>query len=278
MKKVLINYADKKFESVRRVNTWTGKHIAWFDEVIEYGPEKIDKRFLENHKNILNYERGNGLWLWKPYFVRKALHELEDGDFLFYLDAGAFFVRKISPLIEAMTDDFFVTDLPFIEEQWTKPSVFTTLCPDKEVDSQSNQIQASFIMLRKSKITEDFVDEWLELCCQDDLITPEESGIKDRGFIAHREDQSLFSILCKKRGIQPHKDPSQFGRFPERYFLKQEYVFKIPIHMSDTYQPVVVLHRMEKIKSKSFLKLVLITLLPYRIAKKMNYRKKNKQQ
>lgn len=270
MKKVLVNYADEVFESVRKVNTWTGRHIARFNDVIECSPNEIDDDFRRRNQRIFEYKRGNGLWLWKPYFINKILRNLDDGDILFYLDAGAFFVRKIDPLIEAMTDDVFVTDLPFIEEQWTKPRVFTELCQKGDVDRQSNQIQASFIMLRKSRESEDFVRNWLGLCCRIELISPEEGDGIDGALLAHREDQSLLSILCKKKGIQPHKDPSLFGRFPERYRLSQKFVFRIPNHPTDSYHPVIVLHRMHDVRIKTFSKLVLLAILPYGVAKKMN--------
>ena len=59
MKKVLINYANERFESVRKVNTWTGMHVAGFDKVIEYTPEQIDSVFFEKNKEILEQKRGN---------------------------------------------------------------------------------------------------------------------------------------------------------------------------------------------------------------------------
>ncbi len=275
MYKVLINYADERFESVRKINTWSGKIIAGFDRVIEYGPDDIDNDFLNEYKNILRIKRGNGLWLWKPYFIAKTLEGLDDGDYLFYLDSGAFFVRSIEPLIKSMAGDIYVSDLPLIERQWTKPGVLEALCGNEESIAGTNQIQASFILFRKSKISTEFVNEWLGLCCNSLYLLPEEGTSKY--FIAHREDQSLLSILCKKKGISPHKDPSQFGRFPDGYFLKPEFMFKTPEH-TEPYKPCIVLHRYDRIYKRAFLKYILMCRLPYHLARKIYYKKGKKKE
>ncbi len=52
--------------------------------------------------------------------------------------------------------------------------------------------------------------EWLSLCCDFELLSPAGLGKFDvpttdfgEAFVAHREDQSIFSLLCKKHGISP---------------------------------------------------------------------------
>lgn len=89
--KILINYADKQYEPARKWNTLTGRYIARFDKVYEYTPNDIDQSFAKLHHDILSQKRGNGLWLWKPYFVNKALSDCSDGDIIFYCDSGSFY-------------------------------------------------------------------------------------------------------------------------------------------------------------------------------------------
>ena len=36
-------------------------------------------------------------------------------------------------------------------------------------------------------------------------------------FIAHREDQSILTLLCKKWRVKAHRDPSDLGAFPWAY-------------------------------------------------------------
>lgn len=269
MKKVLINYANERFESVRGVNTWTGKHIGGFDKVIEYAPENIDPCFYQQNKEILDQKRGNGLWLWKPYFIKKALlEETEDGDYLFYCDSGAFFVRNINPIIEEMQGDIWVSNLPLIEKQWTKKTALDYLCGENSEIANTNQIQASFLLIRKSEASIKFVEEWLDLCCNIWLLKPIDDGEDAGECLGHREDQSLLSILCKRKGILSQRDPSQFGRFPEGY-RGEGYLYSEP-HHTNRYKTTIVLHRLDYIRLRAFIRLALASYLPYSLAKRIN--------
>ena len=123
---ILINYADSKYESARKWNTCTGRWIGKFDRIYEFKPEDIDENFRNQHKEILSIKRGNGAWLWKSYFLKKVLDDSNDGDYIMYLDSGAFFIRDPRILFEYIDDNnpIFVTDIPLIESNWTKPECF----------------------------------------------------------------------------------------------------------------------------------------------------------
>ncbi len=261
----LINFADEKYRNTQELCVKTGKLQGHFDRVISYSPDDIDEDFYEKNKRILDIKRGAGLWLWKPYFIYKTLKEINDGEYLFYCDSGAFFVRSIRPVIKTMNQDIWVAELPLIEHQWTKSSCFTKMGMEDEKYKSSNQIQASFLCVRKSAYSVSFIKKWLELCCDYDLISPEENSTwideKNPEFIAHREDQSILSLLCKKEGIKPHKDPTQFGRYPEGY-KKAGYLFRVPQHEEDRYKTAFVLHRNKQLIKKAFIKYYLIAWGP----------------
>ncbi len=260
--KVLISYANEKFFKAQRLNSKTGMWIAGFDRVIEYGPEDVEIDFLEENKDIFKYQRGNGLWLWKPYFIYKTLLELKDGDILFYLDSGAFWTRSAKPLFDILSrEDIYVADLPLIEKQFTKKYTFDYMGCYGDNYELSQQIQGTFIGFRKSKQTIEFVRKWLDYCCKVDMLSPNlyPEGI-DTTFIAHREDQSILSLLCKKEGIVPHKDPTQYGRLPQKYH-QEHFIFKVPNHC-DRYKPMIVLHREAKANIKVCFRQWLCCVLP----------------
>ena len=259
MSTILINYADGLYKKTQAFNSWTGRVIAGFDKVIEFGPKDIDNDFYQENKELLKEKRGAGLWLWKPYVVLKALELAEEGDYIFYCDSGSFFCGKIKKIIQNMKEDVWVSDIPLIEKQWTKPRVFETLQAASDEIKESNQIQGGFICVRKTTQSVELVREWLNCCCQPKLLLPEES--KKGEFIEHREDQSLLSVLCKKRNIKPHKDPSQYGRIPEKYHLSGA-LFKVPVHPDDSYCPIIVLHRTKDVKLMTALRQWLLTWLP----------------
>lgn len=74
----VVNYANgEPYESYRKINTRTAKWFGKADRVIEYSSKDIPQSYKEAYKDIFAYKRGNGLWLWKPYLINKALDEIK---------------------------------------------------------------------------------------------------------------------------------------------------------------------------------------------------------
>lgn len=143
-------YANKKYEHSRWWNSFTGRYIAKFDKIYEFSPNDIDTDFLQQHQNILSYKRGNGLWLWKPYFIHRVITECLDNDIIFYCDSGAIFKRGIQPIKDILThkSPFFVCDIPLIEENFTKPICFKKLNCDNDAIKKQIKLLLLFLHLR----------------------------------------------------------------------------------------------------------------------------------
>ena len=272
--KVLVNYADDAYKKTQKWNSWSGKHIAGFDKVYSFSPSDIDDEYYKEHEDILGKKRGNGLWLWKPYFISKALNELNDGDILFYVDSGSFFVKRIDKLIDSLRDNekIWVSDCPLIEACFTKPICFKKLECDESIIN-TNQIQAGFLLFVCCDETREFVREWLHYCEDYELMSHEESISleynKGTRFVAHREDQSLLSLLCKKKGIIAHKDPSQRGKYPETFF-NPYYTYQVPEHPEDKYGTVIFLHKSKVLNVGVIIRNIFIT-----VRSKYRYKKAN---
>ena len=267
---VLINYADHGFSKAQHLNTWAGKKIGKFDRVIEYGPEDLDKDFYMAYRDVLSIKRGAGEWLWKPYIIKKTLEELNPGDYLLYCDSGAFMLGSSTYIFESMKEsDVWVSDIPLIEKQWTKPSVIHELGVSNCEDIlESNQIQGGFIAIRKSRFSVSFVDEWLSLCCERRLLLPLVENEEKGDCISHREDQSILSVLCKLHGIQAHRDPTQYGRIPEKY-KGIGAVFSVPDHEEDNYPVLILLHRTGNYNWSVILKQWLNIVLPKKLVRRL---------
>ncbi len=256
---ILINYADAKYERSRWWNSFTGKHIAKFDKIYEFHPDDIDTEFSQQHQDILSYKRGNGLWLWKPYFIYRVMKEWADDDIIFYCDAGAIFKRGIQPIKDILTqkNTFFVCDIPLIEENFTKPICFKKLNCDNDAIKKSNQIIATFFAFKVCNESRSFIKEWLTHCSDLELISPagnlDVQSFMGNNFVVHREDQSLFSLLCKKHGYTPHRDISQRGKNPRSYY-NPYYLYSEPQHCSDKYPDILFLHKSPKIGLYTLLK------------------------
>lgn len=218
---VAINYANAKYRQTQKFNSATAIRKGRVDKVISYSPKDVDREFRRKNKRILSQERGNGYWLWKPYFIWKTLKNLQDNDYLVYLDSGAFYRKDVRYLIRAMEadgQDIMVFELPFKEFRYTKRDVFVCMDCDEPEYTNTNQRMATMVIIKKTKDTLAFVQEWLDYGQADNIITDEKNHLgKDNyeGFIDNRHDQSIFSLLSKKYKLKAYRDPSQFGRFPD---------------------------------------------------------------
>lgn len=246
---ILINYADSKYETVRKWNTRTGRWFGKFDKIYEFRPEDIDEDFRKAHEDILSYKRGNGLWLWKPYFIEKVIRESKDGDNIFYVDSGSFFIRDPRVLLHYISDNnpIFVCDQPLRESCWTKPELFVAL--NASNFKELNQVWAGMHVILVNNFTRTFYKEWLDLCCVHDYISPAGLGKYDaidhnygNSFVSHREDQSILSLLCHKKGIKFHRDISQRG-FNPKSFYNRNYAYCPQTHPDDKYKSIIFLHK-----------------------------------
>lgn len=266
-----INYADENFKLQQKYNTKTAYKMGKVDKVIEYGPSDIDDEFIKSNKSIFNYSRGAGLWLWKPYFVLKTLRELSEGDYLFYCDSGSYYINKVQHLIDCMElnkQEIMVYGLPLISNQWTKRETFVFLECDYTKYTEDNQILATYFLIKKTDQTIKFFEEFLKCCCDEKSISYrifDESIINDKDFIAHREDQSIFSILCKKNNLQVFREPSQFGDRPWEY-RQTGFIYRPRVYKNSNYPQIICSYRKENIKKfklKEFIKHKLFKLGVY---------------
>jgi len=240
---VFVTASNAPYKTARHINTLCAKVFGKFDKIISYDIDiDIDDVFREKNKLILSEKKGAGLWLWKVYFINKALQEeCNEGDVLFYLDAAAFFYKKVDPIIERMDDDIFATQVPYFEESFTKREVLIALGMDKKEYRLSRQFQASFLAIRKTERGLDFINYWYNSAQQFDLIGPEwDDSIQYSTFKDHRYDQSLFSLTCKRYNVDPHDDPTRQGMVGYPYVEGASYK---GIKRKNEYTPCIFLHR-----------------------------------
>ena len=84
----LITYGDEVFQNSKKRLSNEARRTGWFDTLTVYGPSNIDNNFKEQFKNIFNDKKGGGFWIWKPYFIKKRLSQINENDILIYLDVG----------------------------------------------------------------------------------------------------------------------------------------------------------------------------------------------
>lgn len=220
---IVINYSDKTFEQTRKICSSTAISKGKADEVIEYSPSSLEDDFIMKNKRILSIKRGAGLWIWKPYIILKTLNSMNENDYLFYVDGGTLFINKIElliPSLEKSEQDIMTFELPLLTQEWTKNETQNIILSETNIKYiEDNQILAGYILMKNTPFTRKFMQNWLkyvqnEICILPNNLTHE---INFWNFIEHREDQSIFSILCRVYGLEPFREPSQYGKFYFQY-------------------------------------------------------------
>ncbi len=87
MKTIFIAYADESMAySLKRIGR-QARHLKVFDEVILYTPDDLSD-VIKSHP-LMQYRRGGGYWLWKPWIIQKTLQDHAPGDIVVYADSGS---------------------------------------------------------------------------------------------------------------------------------------------------------------------------------------------
>lgn len=236
----VLNFADQNYRNQQQQNSLTASNIGKADRVLEFFEEDLQE-LREAYPEHFKIQRGYGLWFWKPFLILKAFSQIKDGDYLFYCDSGAVFIDDIHLLIpdlEKSGKDMMVFEQPLLSKCFTKAETFHLMgC----TDYSGNQLLGGYILLKKSKESIYYMEEWLKAMSDIRVLSsatycPNIS--EHKGFISHREDQSVLTILCKKWGIKGHRDPSDFGIFPWQYMRAGGYHRK---KYPNSHYPVILL-------------------------------------
>lgn len=180
-----------------------------FTESILYTPEylKNDVEFWNSHSDFINKnQRGYGYWLWKPFIIKKAMENMNDGDILLYLDCGCeLSCNKKSELlkcIDIVKTDKIVGTLTLVEKDWNKMDLIKKLDMEKSEYLDTNQRQGGTNLFLVCEETRRLVNEWYSLGCDYHNIDDSPSNTQNlENFREHRHDQSIFSLLTKKYNI-----------------------------------------------------------------------------
>jgi len=242
----VLNYADgEPYESFRKINTKTAYRFGKADKVIECSSSDIPQSYKEKHKDVFVYDRGAGLWLWKPYIIHNTLESLKEGDWLFYSDAGVIFINDIHHIINCAIDnnlDVFTVEQPLLCRQFTKRECYHIM----GLEDQGNNQALGLLLLRKSETSMSFVSEWLHLCENEQLLSPKTffPEIKEwNDFYSHREDQSILSLLRDKWGLPAFRDPSDYGEMPFMYCGVGEWTYNPHEYPNSTYPTIILCNR-----------------------------------
>jgi len=232
---VLVSYASAGYRpsQQRLVASATGHGI---DRCVSFSPSVLLKSgYRFRHSHILGQPRGAGCWLWKPYVILKTLRELDDGDVVVYLDVDNLILEHLSPLVELARQHpvLLFANHGQVNRLWTKRDCFVLMGCDTPEYYEAEQVDAAQIVVLNTSHARDFVERWLRWCEDPRVLTDQANtcGLPNlEGFIEHRFDQSVLSLLAKQQGVKTFRSPTQYGNH-----LKLP-AFRVPgEHSSDSY-------------------------------------------
>lgn len=229
MKKILLSFCDSRMHrSASRLKRQAEK-MKSFDEIFIANENDLSPDFIDEFKDKLVFgSRGFGYWCWKPQIVLQALSSMSEGDVLLYLDVGCHLNKNGLSRMEEyfqlvkegksgvlafqakIMDDTPINHdgrklLDLSEYKWIKGDLVDYLgVRDNQDIMLSQTIGSGIFFIRKCKASVDLITEWCDITHSDFSFlddTPSKSNNFD-GFIEHRHDQSIFSVLCKLYNVK----------------------------------------------------------------------------
>lgn len=222
----LITYGNQPyFRSLNRLKSEANR-TEWFKSITLHKPKDFGKDFLEINKNFLKQNRrGNGYWIWKPYFIWKNLNKLKDGEFLIYVDAGCVlnksgekrFKEYLNIAKEKYEKDgsgWMCFHLPkHLVGRWTKGDTleYFGFRNNKKILTHPQHVGGIQIIYNCKKARE-IAKEWYETCCKHHLLDDSKSKTPNTpDFKQHRHDQAIFTLVCIKHGVEGIPDETYFA-------------------------------------------------------------------
>lgn len=213
---VFLSFADSRMITAANRLRQQAHAMQVFSEIHILNEFDLDEEFSNAWRHLLNPQvRGFGFWLWKPHIIRTQLEKLQENDILIYCDAGCHLnpkgINKLKAYIAELEESTLgVKAFPVytaltdsLEKRWTKGDIFSYFdCRDNREITESAQIAATQIYIRKCQASMDFVTEWESICCSNIALIDDSRSKTPNSvfFLDNRHDQSLFSVLFKLRG------------------------------------------------------------------------------
>lgn len=208
-----VHYGDAAFAAARARIRREALAVGSFAGVHTFTPADLPDGFAPAH----GVRSGHGFHVWKPHVVGRVLEAARDGDLVMYADSGCHFVREPGRYLAAAAahpSGILCMALTYPDgrvhtnRQWTKEDAFRALeiGPDDPLRTLP-QILSGVFVVRRQDSTRRLVRRWEALCLDRHLVDDSPSVAPDApDFVAHRADQSLWSILCRRAGAEPLPD------------------------------------------------------------------------
>jgi hypothetical protein len=109
---------------------------------------------------------------------------------------------------KALKRGYYFYDLDYPEESYTKRDVQNKF---PSVQGQTRQVQATYFMIGKSHL--DLIEKWTHYVLEDlkNIDLSPSLQEESKGFVEHRFDQSLLSLIVKSESLKISRRPPSGG-------------------------------------------------------------------
>lgn len=189
---------------------------------------QVHLKFLTDPRDIT--KNGAGYWFWKATLIYHHLHDIDDGDFLIYVDND---VQEhmiiLKPLLEKMVEqgkNLAMLEMPGRKEkEWTKRDVYEAYCHASPEQDERWQFDAMITILRKDAATMQFAKQYAHGVKDWHALSDEPSWLPNFDFFtAHRRDQSIVNAILKCRYQEPGRE-----RYNEKCNWRFFYMYNLPV-------------------------------------------------
>lgn len=225
-KRFFCSFADSRLKkSLERIESQANE-MQVYDHIYIYDETKLDPAFRATFRDQLKFgSRGFGYWCWKPQIILQTFEKMDYGDVLQYSDSGCHLnkngrkrleeyfeiaKRSLGGILSFRTrradeitgNEVFYGNLEYKYNKADLLDYFGVL--DQPAITHSVQYEAGIIFIRKDETTIAFIKRWIETFTESfSFINDAPSAIPNlEGFIEHRHDQSIYSILCKLHNVE----------------------------------------------------------------------------
>lgn len=243
MASIFISYGDDRFKvSLDRIIR-QARHSGLFDKVVKYTPKDLPSYVRSSP--LFSQSKGGGCWCWKPYVISNALANCNEGDVVYYADAGCTIISdspewdKFKQLLKDYSSIYFQYRKDYsypgweryckeedsdktVIKHWMKPSLVEYFSHFHDPDMlEFDSLWAGFIIFKKTRNTSVILDQWLKITFFHPELVVSPLGAELQSlpytYYGHRYDQSILSpLVCHYMDMDnalvlPETSESQLG-------------------------------------------------------------------
>lgn len=225
-----ITYGSNDFRIAKKHILKLANSSGLFEKCIGFGVNDLSHEFRRKYKDILQFKRGGGYWIWKHEIILNALSNMSGGDILIYSDAGSTFningKKRLFDYIEMLNDSnygsFMIDNEKHnLEYKWTIKELFKYFNIDiNSKEYNSVQKEATHLIFKKNDHSATFLNEYKKVLNFDPwLITDKYNNLNQvETFVENRWDQSIFSLIGKTLGCVSIDNETHFKSRPQEQY------------------------------------------------------------